>query len=159
MFGVDSVLCGGPEPHRFSWGGQRRCIPQYAAGGVVRKTTLALINLEPTQTSVSLRLLDDSGAPIGSELSITLPAKGRAVLSDPGVFGLSASGPIVQGYLRIISDRVEWMDMCVSEIPMAFDSRRPCLLWPSGAPMSSTHRWPGMTPTSRVWLSSTLSRT
>jgi hypothetical protein len=65
---------------------------------------LTLINLEGTPTAVSLSLISDAGAAIGRTATQNLPPRGRAVISDPGVLGVSASGEVVQGYVRMTSD-------------------------------------------------------
>lgn len=103
VFGVADVYTAALNAVETSGGARELFSPQYVVEGGVWKTTLTLINLESSSTTISLRLLGDNGAQIGQTASVALPGKGRAVLSDPAIFGVNASGPIVQGYVRISS--------------------------------------------------------
>jgi hypothetical protein len=103
VFGVTNVYTAALNGIETSGGGKTLYSPQYAVGGGQYKTILTLINLESSQTPVTLQLLGDNGVQFGQAFSTTLVAKERRVLADPGIFGISATGPLIQGYVRIVS--------------------------------------------------------
>jgi hypothetical protein len=87
-----------------SAGGKTIYTPQFAAGGGVWRSSLTLINMEANPTSAILSFMSDSGEQLGKDASLTIPAGGRAVVSDLSVFGLPAvPDSLTEGYVRIAS--------------------------------------------------------
>lgn len=77
--------------------------PQYVAGGGY-KSALTLINLEDVQTNISITWIDNNGDPIGRNARFNLPARGRIVITDADLFGVSPPAQGLGGYLAIGSD-------------------------------------------------------
>ncbi len=76
--------------------------PQFVTGFGYR-SSLILLNLDILPASVTLRWINDFGDSVGRPAAITIPAKGRKVISDPAVFEAGASN---SGYISVESDRL-----------------------------------------------------
>jgi len=75
--------------------------PQFVTGFGYR-SSLILVNLDILPASVTLRWINDSGDPIGQPATLTVPPKGRKVISDPAIFQAGTSN---SGYISVESDR------------------------------------------------------
>jgi hypothetical protein len=110
FFGVPGVCISTLDGLDPAGGGKIVYSPQYAVGGGMWKTTLTIINLENAATAVTLVLNSETGTPIGQPVILPLPPYGRAVLSDPSLFGIlpSSSSP-TEGYVRLSSSSTRIM--------------------------------------------------
>jgi hypothetical protein len=102
VFGTENYLAA-LNPFETAGGAKQLYSPQYVTGGGVWKSTLTLINLENAPTSVTMEWLSDSGSRIGQLVTVNLPARGRQVIADPAVFGVTAGSSTVQGYVKMAS--------------------------------------------------------
>jgi hypothetical protein len=76
--------------------------PQYVVGGGYQ-TMLSLVNLESLPRMVTLELIADDGALLGSQKVVPIPARGKVRISDQKAF-LDSGNSLVQGYVRITSN-------------------------------------------------------
>jgi hypothetical protein len=77
--------------------------PQYVVGGEDWNTTLSVVNLELTSANVTFRLIGDDGVQIGATKLVSIPAKGKASITDPNFF-LNTGDKLVSGYVDIKSN-------------------------------------------------------
>ncbi len=75
--------------------------PQYVTGGGYR-SVLAVVNLENEPGSVTFRFFRDDGSSIGTLVELSVPAKGKIFVNDPGFFGNLGPG-LSQGFIEIRS--------------------------------------------------------
>ncbi len=99
------------KPNIYSWalqaadgnGGARTLYsPQFVAGSGYR-SALTLVNLDILPATVTLTWIRDEGLIVGRPVTLSIPARGRKVVSGPAVFEAGASN---SGYLSIRSDRL-----------------------------------------------------
>ena len=74
--------------------------PQFVFGGGF-KSTLTLISLESGTSTVSLTWTDKNGSRIGQQVNVTIPGRGRTVISDATIFGVEQPQALLEGYLGI----------------------------------------------------------
>ncbi len=74
--------------------------PQFVFGGGF-KSTLTLISLESGSSTVSLTWTDKNGSRIGQQVSVTIPGRGRTVISDATIFGVAQPQALTEGHLGI----------------------------------------------------------
>jgi hypothetical protein len=81
--------------------------PQYVVGGPYR-STLSLVNLDPTPGTVTLALMGDDGLQIGNTQTLAVAAGGKIFVSDQTFFQGASSNPsqLTQGYVKVTSDGV-----------------------------------------------------
>jgi glucose/arabinose dehydrogenase len=75
--------------------------PQYVAGGGYR-STVSVINIDPTRGDAILALMNDDGTPYSIPRQVSLPGHGKIYIDDPEYFG-SPGNSRSQGYLTIKS--------------------------------------------------------
>jgi hypothetical protein len=76
--------------------------PQYAVGGGNWATTLSIVNLEAVEGTVTLRLIDDNGVPVGVTRALPIASSGKIRVTDQDFF-VSAGNMLTQGYVEIKS--------------------------------------------------------
>lgn len=77
--------------------------PQYVVGGGYR-STLTLVNLEDAPTSVAVIWSDNNGNPMGQNVRVSLPARGRTVITNADPFAVNVPESGLSGYLTIGSN-------------------------------------------------------
>ncbi len=75
--------------------------PQYVAGGGYR-TTLSIANLDAVDGMLTLRLVGDDGAQIGTTRTLSIGANAKVLITDQDFFASAGSGA-AQGYVEIQS--------------------------------------------------------
>lgn len=79
-------------------------VPQYAVREDVL-TSVTLVNLDPVPGTVYVRVYGDDGVPAGRERQVTIGARGKARINDPGFLGIDPAQPF-SGYMKILSPNV-----------------------------------------------------
>lgn len=83
-------------------GATRLYAPQYAVGNGWR-STISLVNLEPTPGEVALRLIGGDGRELAAR-QVSVAARGKIHVDDPAFFGdlpSGSGGGLVQGYVEV----------------------------------------------------------
>jgi hypothetical protein len=79
--------------------------PQYVIGWPWR-TSLSVINLDPSPGVVSFRVFGQDGIQLGATNNVPIPANGKIYIDDPGFFMTPYPGAVTVGYVEIVSDGV-----------------------------------------------------
>ena len=79
--------------------------PQYAVGGPWR-THLSILNLDSQPGTVTLQLVGNDGAPIGTPRIVSIAANGKLHIDDPEFFTSLQPGITISGYVKIESDGI-----------------------------------------------------
>jgi hypothetical protein len=91
--------------HDTTAGGATLYSPQYVTGGPWQ-TSLSVVNLDARTGRVTLRLIGENGAQIGTSRPFTIPAFGKLQIDDPGYFTAATPGEVIAGYVEIAGDGV-----------------------------------------------------
>jgi hypothetical protein len=86
-------------------GGTRIFSPQYVVGGPYR-TTISVVNLDPRDGMILLRLFGEDGNQIGSTRLLTIRAHGKVHIDEQMFFLTPDPDAMVTGYVEIVSDGV-----------------------------------------------------
>ncbi|HSW39097.1 MAG TPA: fibronectin type III domain-containing protein [Acidobacteriota bacterium] len=79
--------------------------PHYVFGDRYR-TSLSLVNLDPAAGTVGIRLINDGGAQLGQDRTVTIPGNGKLFIDGPEFFMPGGAEGAVSGYVEIVSDGV-----------------------------------------------------
>jgi hypothetical protein len=86
-------------------GSSRLYSPQIAWGGEWR-SSLSIVNLDPTPGNVTVRLIRDDGTVMGRTRVLPVPAYGKIMIDNPACFEELAPAKFLQGYAELVSDGI-----------------------------------------------------